>query len=119
MGGDHLKLVGGKSEFIATEESVIHGFDLYLNSVPGSVEDECITGIDVDSGSETYISGYAFKNDVVPRLLPCPAESGDMIYYTGSAWISLPAPVVDEGEFHPVLRHNGTVPYWDFPVECD
>ena len=44
------------------------------------------------------------------------ATLGDMLYYDGSNWVSLPCPTVSASD--PVLRHNGTSPYWEEPEGC-
>ena len=41
---------------------------------------------------------------------------GDMLYHDGSDWVVLPAPTVSVAD--PVLRHNGTNPYWEEPESC-
>ena len=43
-------------------------------------------------------------------------STGDMLYHDGSDWVVLAAPTVSVA--NPVLRHDGTAPYWEEPEEC-
>jgi hypothetical protein len=43
-------------------------------------------------------------------------SAGDMLYHNGTDWVSLDAPSVSSA--NPVLRHNGTAPYWEEPEGC-
>lgn len=43
-------------------------------------------------------------------------STGDMLYHDGSDWVVLAAPTVSVAD--PVLRHNGTAPYWEEPESC-
>tara|TARA_R110000744_G_scaffold90984_9_gene176610 strand:- start:580 stop:933 length:354 start_codon:yes stop_codon:yes gene_type:complete len=45
--------------------------------------------------------------------LPETAAAGDLLYFNGLTWGSLSG---SGGAVNPVLRHNGTAPYWDTPV---
>ncbi len=42
---------------------------------------------------------------------------GSMIYNDGSQWGTIAPPTVSNPK--PVLRHNGTRPYWDTPETCN
>jgi hypothetical protein len=42
--------------------------------------------------------------------------AGDMLYHDGTGWIVLPRPTVTT--LDPVLRHDGTAPYWEEPEGC-
>lgn len=44
-------------------------------------------------------------------------EEGDMLFYGEAGWEVLPAPTVVSAD--PVLRHDGTAPYWDEPEGCE
>lgn len=39
-------------------------------------------------------------------------NAGDMLYNDGNGWVVLLAPASGS-----VLRHNGTIPYWEQPVD--
>ena len=43
-------------------------------------------------------------------------SAGDMLYHNGTDWVALAAPTVSVAD--PVLRHNGTAPYWEEPESC-
>lgn len=43
-------------------------------------------------------------------------EEGDILYHDGDGWIVLDAPTVLAN--NPILRHNGTAPYWEEPASC-
>ena len=43
-------------------------------------------------------------------------SAGDVLYNDGSSWVVLAAPTVSLA--NPVLRHDGTAPYWEEPEEC-
>jgi len=43
-------------------------------------------------------------------------EEGDMLYHDGDKWVVLPKPTGFTQ--NPVLRHNGTAPYWEEPTAC-
>jgi hypothetical protein len=43
-------------------------------------------------------------------------STGDMLYHDGSDWVVLAAPTVSVAA--PVLRHDGTAPYWEEPESC-
>jgi hypothetical protein len=43
-------------------------------------------------------------------------STGDMLYHDGSDWVVLAAPTVSTAD--PVLRHDGTAPYWEEPESC-
>lgn len=57
-----------------------------------------------------------------PVVPPQPGQTlpvgdvGDMLYNDGSGWVVLAAPTVSSND--PVLRHDGTAPYWEEPEEC-
>jgi hypothetical protein len=39
-----------------------------------------------------------------------------MLYHDETGWIVLPKPTVTTSD--PVLRHDGTAPYWEEPEDC-
>ena len=43
-------------------------------------------------------------------------EAGDILYNNGSTWVKLTAPTGFAAD--PVMRHNGTNPYWEEPTGC-
>ena len=70
------------------------------------------TGIARDRFSDTI--GESNESGEVSEL---PSGSlGDMLYHDGTDWVVLNKP--SAGGNNAVLRHNGTAPYWEKPVDC-
>ena len=42
--------------------------------------------------------------------------AGDMLYHDGADWLVLSKPTGFSSD--PILRHDGTAPYWDEPSSC-
>ena len=57
------------------------------------------------------------QDDVTPQASELPTgAAGDVLYHNGTSWVVLTKPA--SGGNAAVLRHNGTAPYWEKPVDC-
>ena len=72
-----------------------------------------LTSTDNSVSISPIAGGYDLS---VPPGLPS-GSTGDMLYHDGSGWVALAAPTVSDSD--PVLRHDGTAPYWEEPEDCD
>jgi len=64
---------------------------------------------------EHYIDELDGQQAVDSTGLPDGA-AGDVLYHDGTDWVVLNKP--SAGGNNAVLRHNGTAPYWEKPVDC-
>ena len=59
-------------------------------------------------------NGHANRR-IFAEAFPENPAAGDLMYYNGSEWVSLPAP---GGSVMHVLTHNGTAPAWTETEAC-